>query len=375
MADIITNLYASLTWIIPFVLVLGFLVSAHEFGHYLSARRHGVKIETFSIGFGPEFFGFTDKAGTRWKFSMIPLGGYVKMFGDADVSSQPDREKQRELTPQEYAQTLESKAIWKRIEVSAAGPIANLLISMFCLAILFACQGQENPAPVITVIPDGVAEKAGFKTNDKILSINGQEVSHYRHIPNIIRKNPGKPLEVKIKRNQEILNLNVTPRLHQESSSETVGLIDVKTVLIPHTVLGAIKAGIWTTIVKSNEMVNALIDLVKGKEDASQMGSVLSIAKMAHESWQGSIFNLLTFIGLLSLNLGVLNLLPIPMLDGGHIVLYCIEAIRGKPLSDAFQKWFFRIGLWLIGFVMIYTLGNDIKRFFVLPSFISNFFN
>lgn len=374
MSDILLNIYTSLTWLVPFLVVLTVLVFFHELGHYLSARRHGVKVTTFSIGFGPELFGFTDKVGTRWKFSLIPLGGFVQMFGDADASSRPDSDLQASLSEEELQHTLNSKKVWQRIEVSAAGPIANLLLTAIFLTIVFWQAGQNTFDPILgNIQAQGAAEKAGLQAHDKILAINDQPIERFSHLKRIVSQNPGKTLTFKVQRQTEVFSLPVTPDSLELSPTKTMGIIHAEPKLIPHTFLSALGAGVTVTYELSIDMLKMFGKFLTGKEDSAQLGSLFSIAKSSHDMWEGGIFTLLFFMAILSLNLGVINLLPIPMLDGGHIFIYLIEAIRGKALGVKTQEWIFRIGFSIVGSVMLYTLWNDIKRFALL-AYIVDFF-
>lgn len=385
MYDILLNIYASLTWLVPFLVVLTVLVFFHELGHYLSARRHGVKVTTFSIGFGPEIFGFTDKVGTRWKFSLIPLGGYVQMFGDADATSRPDSAMQATLSEEELHHTLNAKKVWQRIEVSAAGPIANLLLTAIFLTIVFWQTGQKTFAPILgNIAPQSAAAKAGLQPHDKILAIDGKSIERFNQIKHVVSKSSGKTLLFKIQRQRtesansttpetEILTLSVIPENMQISPTKTIGVINAEPETIHHTFLSAAGSSIITTYQLSIDMLKMFGKFITGKEDSAELGSLFSIAKTSHDMWEGGVFTLLFFMAILSLNLGVINLLPVPMLDGGHIFIYLIEAIRGKALSVKTQEWFFKIGFGIVSTVMLYTLWNDVQRFSLI-SHVVNFF-
>jgi regulator of sigma E protease len=366
MYDIVLNIYTSLTWVVPFLVVLTVLVFFHELGHYLSARRHGVKVTTFSIGFGRELFGFTDKVGTRWKFSLIPLGGYVQMFGDADPSSRPDSDLQASLSAEELQHTLNSKKVWQRIEVSAAGPMANLLLTALFLTIVFWQAGQKSIEPILgEILPQSAAAKAGLQAHDRILAISDTPIDRFRQVQIIASKNAGKLLAFKIQRQNEVMVVPVTPDSQELSPNTIIGTIGAgPPEVIHHTsFFSAITSAFTSTFEMSVDMLKMFGHFITGKEDRSQLGSLFSIAKMSHDMWQGGLFSLLFFMAILSLNLGVINLLPVPMLDGGHIFIYLIEAIRGKTLDVRTQEWIFRIGFGIVGFVMLYTLWNDIVRF------------
>jgi regulator of sigma E protease len=358
-----------LLWVLPFLLVLTVLVFFHELGHYWAARRNGVRVEAFSIGFGPELFGWKDSHGTRWKFSLIPFGGYVQMFGDANAASLPDFEKNLKLTSAEKKQTLDAKTVWQRIQVSGMGPLANIILAILFLTVVFYVKGEQSTAPLFGEIREGsVAAQAGIQSGDRVLSVNDVPVNTFRQIQNIITKNPGTPLFFQIQRADEQRIITVVPESIQATPKIKIGMIGVMPELVPHSLFGAPIAAVKSVISMSWELLKFLGAAISSKEDASKLGSVMSIAKMSKDSLEGGIIPLLQFMALLSLNLGVINLIPVPGLDGGHLFFYIIEAIRGKPMSPKVHEISFKIGLGILGVFMLGTLWNDLIRFNVVGS-------
>jgi regulator of sigma E protease len=367
--EFLASMQSVFSWVLPFLLVLTVLVFFHELGHYWAARRNGVCVEAFSIGFGPELFGWKDSHGTRWKFSLIPFGGYVQMFGDANAASLPDFEKNLKLTTAQKKQTLDSKTVWQRIEVSGMGPLANIVLAILFLTVVFYVRGEQSTAPIFGEVRTGsVAEQAGIQPGDRVLSINETPVESFRQIQNIIAKNPGAPLSFQIQRVNEQRAITVTPDSIQATPKVKIGVIGVMPELVSHSFLGSPIAAVKSVVLMSWELLRFLGAAICSKEDASKLGSVMSIAKMSKDSLEGGIIPLLQFMALLSLNLGVINLIPVPGLDGGHLFFYIVEAIRGRPMSPKVQEISFKIGLGVLGLFMLGTLWNDLIRFNVVGS-------
>ncbi len=363
-----------LSWVLPFLLVLTVLVFFHELGHYWAARRNGVRVEAFSIGFGPEIFGWKDSHGTRWKFSLIPFGGYVQMFGDANAASLPDYEKNSKLTAQEKSQTLDSKTVWQRIAVSGMGPLANIILAVLFLSIVFYFKGEQSRQPVLgEVLSGSVAQKSGFMPGDRVSSIDGEPVETFRQVQTIIAKNPENPLVFQVTREGTLQTLKVVPQKEQITPKVARGVIGIMPQLMPHGFFDAPLAALKSVVRMSGELLQFLGAAFCSKEDASKLGSVMSIAKMSKDSFQKGIIPLLEFMALLSLNLGVINLIPVPGLDGGHLFFYIVEAIRGKPLSHKIHEISFKIGLGILGVFMLGTLWNDLMRFNVIGSILDFF--
>ncbi len=364
----------SLSWITPFLAVLTILVFLHELGHYSFARYFGVKIEVFSIGFGPEIFGWNDKLGTRWKFSLIPLGGYVKMFGDENAASAPDSKALNAMSNEDRKKTLDGKPIWQRVLVVLAGPVANILVTVLLLWVAYIFVGETSRQPMIgSVIENSPAYQAGLQPNDKIIEINNKKISSFMVAKSIINGNPETQLSMKIDRNGDVQSLLITPEKKVLDGITEIGITGIVPKNVPHTVLSGIFAAINTTYEFSIEFFKMLGRLIGGGEDSSKLGGLGMIAKMSHDSWVGGIFALMGFMAMLSLNLGLINLVPVPMLDGGHILMYIIEAIRGKPLSEKTMDIAFKIGLGVVLCLMIYGNWNDIKRYKIIETILSIF--
>jgi regulator of sigma E protease len=370
--EFLTSVQVVLSWVLPFLLVLTVLVFFHELGHYWAARRNGVRVDAFSIGFGPEIFGWNDSHGTRWKFSLIPFGGYVQMFGDANAASLPDFEKNLKLTSAEKKQTLDAKTVWQRIEVSGMGPLANIILGVLFLTVVFYVRGEQSTAPIFgEVRPGSVAAQAGIQPGDKVLSVNDAPVETFRQIQNIITKSPGTPLSFQIQRAGEQRIIPVVPESIQATPKVKIGMIGVMPELIPHSFFASPIAAVKSAVSMSWELLKFLGAAVSSKEDASKLGSVMSIAKVSKDSFEGGIISLLQFMALLSLNLGVINLIPVPGLDGGHLFFYIVEAIRGKPMSPKVHEISFKIGLGILGVFMLGTLWNDLIRFNVVENILN----
>lgn len=355
-------------YIIPFLIVLSILVFVHELGHYLVARYNGVGVDVFSIGFGPEVFGWNDRAGTRWKVSWFPLGGYVKMVGDADAASTPDHTALREMTPAIKERSLFYKSVWQRIAVSAAGPVANYLFAAIIFAILFATVGQRYTQPIIEGFQEGsVAQAAGFIEKDTIKAINGKPIQRFEDVSLYVQAHPGDNLLITVDRQGKVLTISVTPELSEIKdvfgNVHKVGLLGIKGGIPAH-----IKRPWWNswwygikeTISLSWQTLEALGQIIVGTKSADGLGGPLRIAQMSGEIAQSGIIALIWFMALLSVNLGLINLFPVPMLDGGHLFFYFIEAVRGKPLSEKAQEWGFRIGFGIIVGLMLLATWNDI---------------
>ncbi|MDC0348996.1 RIP metalloprotease RseP [Alphaproteobacteria bacterium] len=368
------SLSSIISWVAPFLVVLTVLVFIHELGHYLVARYNGVKIEVFSIGFGPEIFGWTDSKETRWKFSLIPLGGYVRMFGDANEASAPNFDQLNKLSEQDKNQTLEGKTVWQRMAVSVAGPLANILLTFALLSIFFFSVGKPSDAPVIGIIKaESVAEKAGLESGDRILRMNDFSPNSFKDIQTYINARPDEGMTIQIERQGKMAMYSIVPGVFEISSSKSVGVIGVGPSVVKKSLFEAPVEALRSVGTMSFDLLRMLGSVVSSGKDASRLGSVLSIAKMSKDSFQGGIFPLLFFMAILSLNLGVINLLPIPMLDGGHLLFYIIEAIKGSPVAEKAQEISYRIGFGILIFVMLFTLWNDFSRFKIVEYFLKLF--
>ena len=356
--------------VIAFLLVIGPLIFIHEYGHYYAGRVFGVKAETFSIGFGREIFGWTDKRGTRWKVGWLPLGGYVKFAGDMNPASTPSDEWLA-LPPAERAQTFQAAALWKRFIIVAAGPAVNFLFAILVYIALFASYGQPRTPPVAAqIMPNSAAAQAGFQAGDRVLSIDGQRIERFEDMITYIAIRPEQPMRFELDRAGTPVTLTVTPRAEMQrdrfGNEARIGRIGLRpggmeVVDLPaHEVVGA--AFVQTGLVVRT-MVVTLGQVISGQRSLEEMGGPLKIAQYSGQQASLGWLDFVQFMVLISINLGFINLLPIPLLDGGHLLFYAIEGVRRKPLRPAAQEWAFRTGLAVLLALMIFVTFNDLASF------------
>ena len=354
---------------LPFLVILTVLVFVHELGHYLVARWNDVRVEVFSIGFGPEIFGWTDRHDTRWKFSLIPLGGYVKMFGDANAASMPGEETD-EMTPEERAVAFPYKRVGQRAWVVIAGPLANFLFAIVLLAGLFAFVGQPyTPAVVGEVVPDSAAAQAGFQPDDEIIVIDGTNIDRFEQVQRIVMLRPEQPMDVVVLRGGTEVALSVTPeRVVTEDgfgNRQEIGRLGIQRQGMDYIQRGPVEA-VWQaareTVSLSVGTLVAVGQMIGGTRSTDELGGPLRIGEMSSQVAETGVVSTIWFMAVLSINLGLINLFPIPMLDGGHLMFYAIEAVRRKPLGQRAQEYGFRIGLALVLTLMVYVTWNDIAR-------------
>ncbi len=351
-----------------FLVVLTVLVFVHELGHYLIARRNGVRIEVFSIGFGPELFGWYDHAGTRWKFSAIPLGGYVKMFGDSDPSSTLGIARLGELTVAEQEVSFHHKRLLQRVAIVGGGPLANFVFAIIVLALLFATYGQPyTPAEVGQIQSGSAADKGGIKVGDTIVAIDGTTIDRFEDVQQIVRLNPGEPMSVVVRRDNQLVTLQVTPTRTEMTDrfgdKHEIGLLGISrsgVEYVKRNPVAAVGQAFGETWNLTTSTLQAMWQIVIGTRASDELGGPLRIAQMSGEVAQGGIVPLLLFMAVLSINLGLINLFPVPVLDGGHLLFYAAEAIRGKPLGQRAQEYGFRIGLALVLTLMVFATWNDL---------------
>lgn len=448
------------TYVIPFLVVLTILVFVHEYGHYIVARWNGVRVDVFSVGFGKELFGYTDSAGTRWKFSLLPLGGYVKMHGDADASSSTVDDVAA-LDPDSFP----AKNVWQRMSIIAAGPFANLLFAAVAIALLFAIIGRPFTPAVVGKIEEGTpAALAGLETYDRILSIDGSAISSFEELRSIERASadvemvlgvdrdgqvlelPMTPLKMTVEdprldqtfvigdlgigppltaaevasvregsaadeagllpgdrivevnseplpsfedlqiivssspeielqftvdRNGDLINFPITPKLVEQPNQQTgevelVGRIGVERPLPPlkrSNPIAAMGEGVAETYSSTKLILFSVWQLISGNGSKDDLGGPIRIAQVTGELTKGGLFPSIMFMAMLSINLGLINLFPIPVLDGGHLVLLFIELVRGKPLNERSQEIAFRFGLALVLSLMVFATWLDLSRF------------
>ena len=357
------------TYIVSFLVVLTVLVFVHELGHYWIARRNGVRVEVFSIGFGSELFGWTDRAGTRWKISAIPLGGYVKMYGDADPASTPDAGL-GEMTPEQRAVSFHHKSLGQRAAIVFAGPLANFLFAIVAFAGVYSIVGQPFTPPEITsVVANSAAERAGLQAGDRIIRINGVEIERFEQIQRIVQLNLDNPLQLVVRRDGNELPMTAVPTVIEEPDRRGnvqrvprlgVKADGVKVEFVKHNPWDAVWRGIAETWVQTAGTVQALGQMITGRRQTDDLGGPLRIMEMSGEVAQGGPAAFIVFMAVLSVNLGLINLFPVPMLDGGHLLFYAIEALRGRPLGPRAQEYGFRIGLVLVFSLMIFATWNDL---------------
>lgn len=451
----IVQLVASNVWLYggTFILVLSILVFVHEWGHYIVARMCGVKVETFSIGFGKELFGWTDKKDTRWKISLIPLGGYVKMFGDTDPASAGQTSEVKEgdtvrpFTEAEKKVAFYNKSVLQRSLVVFAGPAINFLFAIILLAGMYFFYGQPVTSPVASaVINESSADAAGFKPHDRVLSINGENVKRFEDIRRIVMVALDTPLDFEVQRGDETITLTATPQKQEltdrfgfshsrgmlgiispsngiaiknivavngkpvegvanirkalvrsldkpttisldrgeqvdvlqikPSKALNAGLLDADSLdygvlivgnteneqLLEHGVFNSLTAAAGETWSISMSTLKAIGQIFTGTRSATELGGIIRIGAIAGDMAQAGLIALVTFTALLSINLGLINLFPIPMLDGGHLVFYAIEALKGKPVPEKYQEYAFRVGFFILIGLMLFTNLNDVVQ-------------
>ena len=361
----------ALNWGLPFLVALTILVFFHELGHFWVARLAKVRVEVFSVGFGAELFGWNDKAGTRWKIGVIPLGGYVKMFGQSDLPGDED-EDQPPLTDKEKAVSFQHKTLAQRTAIVAAGPIANFLLSVVLIAGLMATFGAARPyAGVGEIMPGSAAAEAGFKAGDRIVSIDGEAVEWFSDLVRIVSAQPEMLLKIKVRRGDDEFVLTATPKRHQQPGAEgktvEIGLLGVR--YDPQQMhyerqnpLMAVWLGIQQTASLTEKTLSFLGQVISGRQGAEGIGGPLRIVQYAGITFQSGIENFILFLAVLSINLGLINLFPIPILDGGHLLFFAVEAIRGRPLGPQAQEYGFRFGLILVLILMVFVTWNDLVQ-------------
>jgi len=359
-------------YVIPFLFVLSLVVFFHELGHFLVARRCGVRILVFSIGFGPEIVGFNDRHGTRWKISAIPLGGFVKFLGDENAASVPDGEAIARMDPSERAQSFIFQPVAKRAAVVVAGPLANFALAIVIFAAVFMLYGKQTmSARVDAVQPDSAAAAAGFEPGDLVVAINGHAVDSFGDMQRIVGESAGDRLAITVNRNGVDLVLEATPTLKEVKDNfgnvRRVGILGISRSMAPedlkfHPV--APPQAVWMSLQETWTVIYRTLSyiggVVTGREAANQLGGPIRIAQMSGQVASFGFVPLLQLAAVLSVSIGLLNLFPIPLLDGGHLLFYSIEAVRGRPLSERAQEVGFRIGLAIVFMLMIFATFNDI---------------
>ncbi|PPR16837.1 MAG: Metalloprotease MmpA [Alphaproteobacteria bacterium MarineAlpha9_Bin3] len=360
--------------IIWFLILLTVIVFVHELGHYFIARLNGVRVEVFSVGFGRELIGFNDSKGTRWKFSVIPLGGYVKFFGDANLTSNLPEEQIKNLSDTELNQTFHIKSLRQKSAIVFAGPLANFIFAFIILFLVLIIKGTPSDIkyyPIINnILDDSAAYNAGFMDNDEIISVNDYKIESFLEVRDFIVSNPSKDIYFKINRNGNILNIVAKPdaievvdkngaksingRMGFSAKYETIyDKIDFKDAFLKATI------DTYTYTVKTFE---GITDIIIGKRSASELGGPIMIASVASKAATSGLDSYLFIMAIISINLGLINLFPIPLLDGGHLLLYGIQSISKKIINEVFLKYYYGIGMFIIFALMILVNYNDLIK-------------
>jgi regulator of sigma E protease len=363
-----------LSYILPFIILILIVVFIHEYGHYYFAKKFGVGITDFSIGFGQEIFGWNDKSGTRWKICWIPLGGYVKFFGDRNVFSQADQEKLiKKYNEEDRAKLFVLKPLYQRVLIVFGGPLANFLLALVIFFSIYTFVGKDfTPAVINEVQEDSPAMIGGLKQNDIILEIDGNEVESIMDVSKYITMSTAEIIDFKVQRSYDELLLKVQPKmvegednLGNKINKRIVGIkLGAYNNEINHVKLGPAQAvyhavhEVYYVSMSSLKYIGAMIF---GKADTSQLGGPIRIAKISGQVAEFGVLAFISMMAYISISLGLINLFPIPMLDGGHLMFYAFEKILGRPLSQKTQEGFFRIGMFLILSLMVFTTFNDLK--------------
>ena len=361
-----------LGYLVPFLFVLTVVVFFHELGHFLVARWNGVRVLVFSIGFGPELFGFNDKHGTRWKISAIPLGGYVKFFGDENAASVPDRTAAASMTEAERKDSFIHQRVGPRAAIVVAGPLANFILAVAIFAGLFMIYGKQNTLPRADAIQaDSAAAAAGFQVGDVVLSINGRPIQSFSEMQRIVSTSAGEKLTIVVDRGGKQVTLTAAPALREVKDNfgnvHRIGVLGISRSLSPGDVKyepvsppRAVWLGVeetWFVVARTMSYIGGVFS---GRESADQLGGPIRIAQVSGQVASIGFPALMHLAAVLSVSIGLLNLFPVPLLDGGHLLFYAIEAVRGRPLSERAQEYGFRIGLALVLMLMIFATFNDI---------------
>jgi regulator of sigma E protease len=363
-------------YVVPFLFVLTIVVFFHELGHFLVARWAGVRVLTFSVGFGPELAGFNDRHGTRWKLSAIPLGGYVKFFGDEGEASTPSAAALSTMSDADREVSFHHKKVAPRAAIVAAGPIANFLLAIVIFAGLFTFFGKPSASPrVDTVQAESAAAAAGIQPGDVIKAIDGTAIESFSDMQRIVSTRAGQTLSLEIKRGDSNIVISATPNLREVKdnfgNTHRIGVLGItranspedatNTKVDPITAVGLGVKETWFVIDRTLVYIGGVFT---GREAADQIGGPIRIAQISGQVSTIGLAALIHLAAVLSVSIGLLNLFPVPLLDGGHLLYYAVEAIRGRPLSERAQEMGFRVGLALVLMLMIFATYNDILHIF-----------
>ena len=361
-------------YVLPFLFVLTIVVFFHELGHFLVARWCGVAVKVFSIGFGPELVGFNDRTGTRWRISLIPLGGYVRFLGDDNAASVSDQEALAAMSPDDRARSFAGKGVGARAAIVAAGPIANFVLAIAIFTAIFSIFGRETITPrVDAVVAGSAAEQAGFQAGDVVVSIDGSAIGSFSDLQRVVSVRAGEPLDVVVERDGTDVTLTATPQLQEITdrfgNKQRIGVLGIKrdpkasdVITERYTVPGAALRAVQETWFVTERTLSYLGGLVAGRESATQLSGPLGVAEVSAEVATIGFGALIQLAAILSISIGLLNLFPVPMLDGGHLLYFAAEAVRGKPLSEKVQEIGFRIGLAAVLMLLAFATWNDLIR-------------
>ena len=361
-------------YVIPFLFVLTIVVFFHELGHFLVARWAGVKVLTFSLGFGPELAGFNDRHGTRWKISAIPLGGYVKFFGDESEASTPSAESLAAMTAEEREGSFHHKKVGRRAAIVAAGPIANFLLAIVIFTCLFTFFGKPSTTARVDKIEAGsAAERAGFEVGDVILSIDGTQIGSFSDMQRIVGTHAGDKLNFTVKRGGNTVALTGTPELREVkdpfNNVHRLGVLGITRQTAPGDTVTervdpatALWLGVKETWFVIEQTGSYIGNVFTGRASADQIGGPIRIAQISGQVATLGLAALIHLAAVLSISIGLLNLFPVPLLDGGHLLFYACETIRGRPLSEKSQEYGFRVGLVLVLSLMVFAFYNDVHQ-------------
>ncbi|EAQ34086.1 peptidase M50, putative membrane-associated zinc metallopeptidase [Nitrobacter sp. Nb-311A] len=359
-------------YIVPFLFILTVVVFFHELGHFLVARWAGVKVLTFSVGFGPELAGFNDRHGTRWKLSAIPLGGYVRFFGDDSEASTPSNTALASMTAEERENSFHHKNVGRRAAIVAAGPIANFILAILIFASLFTFLGKPSTTARVDAIQAGsAAEAAGFKTGDIVIAINGDKIDSFSDMQRIVGTSAGETMTFAVKRGDSIIDLKGVPELKEIKdrfgNTYRIGVLGISRATSPGDVTteyvnpaAAVWLGVKETWFVIDRTMAYIGGIFTGREAADQVGGPLRIAQISGQVATIGTAALIHLAAVLSVSIGLLNLFPVPLLDGGHLLFYAVEAVRGRPISERAQEVGFRVGLGLVLMLMVFATYNDI---------------
>ncbi len=369
-----SGFFISVFW---FLVVLTPIVFVHEFGHYWVARRNGVRVEVFAVGFGKELFGYTDRFGTRWKFCLIPFGGYVKMFGQSDIG--PDDDGGEGITAADKEVSFFYKRLGQKAAIVAAGPIANFVFAIVVFSVLFMTIGQAfTPARVAQVQPGSAAAEAGVLPGDLIVEVAGRTIARFEEVQQLIRLHPGLEVTMVVDRNGEEVELIATPQsrvqedsLGDEQNIGVLGVVGAGREFVRHNPVGAI----WQSVRETGRLVSltgtAIGQMFAGDRGTDELGGPIRIAQMSGDAASAGWQSLVIFAAFLSINLGLINLFPIPLLDGGHLLFYGYEAVRGRPPGERAQDFGLKIGLAFVLGLMVFATFNDLVRLPLIKQFVA----